>query len=416
MTTAEIISQGDEVITGQVVDSNAAWLAERLTDLGCDVIAHTTVGDTQEAITSALKTAAGRADITICTGGLGPTQDDLTAESVAEAFGRPLLLDEKALADITAFFARFRHPMAKSNEKQAWLPEGCIRIDNRWGTAPGFAVEEQGALLAFMPGVPREMFKMYQKRVEPMIEERFDLHPGTLVSLRTIGIGESNIQERLKDFVVPGVIVGYRSVLPENIIKLRFDHNFPADEMALIVADVQRLIGKYIFSIEGLAGKQGGSLVEVVGRVLSEQGETLAVAESCTGGALSALCTSLPGASNWFTEGVISYANEAKVDLLGVDPALIEEEGAVSEGVARQMAEGIQARAKSSYGIATTGIAGPSGGTKEKPVGTIHFAIATPEGTLHRKINLGRDRGHFQTMAPSIVLDQLRQHLLPGGC
>lgn len=416
---AEILSQGDEVVTGQVADTNAAWLADQLTAMGFLVTRHTSVGDRIEDLVTVFEAASHRADVVVCTGGLGPTEDDLTAEAIAQAFSRPLALDPVALADLVAKYERFRRVMPAVNEKQAWLPHNSTRIDNDWGTAPGFAVEENRAWMGFMPGVPREMRKLFSVRIAPILAERFHLEPGRLVTLRTTGVGESNLQERLAGIELPrGMALSFRTKLPENHVKLRFPASCPVATMSSVVAAVAARIGSPLFSIEGASDLAlndqdcgGGSLIEAVARRLLAHEATLATAESCTGGQVAAHCTSVPGSSVWFLEGAVTYSNAAKVRQLSVDPALIAAHGAVSEPVARAMAQGIRRASGSSFGLSTTGIAGPGGGTPDKPVGTVHIALSTPRDTLHRELHLSGDRARIQVLAAAAALDLLRRHL-----
>lgn len=415
MPDAEILSQGDEVATGQIADTNAAWLAERLTDLGFVVRRHTVVGDRPEDIQRALLEIATRAEVCIGTGGLGPTDDDHTARAVAAAFARPLEFDDEAMRQIESMYARFRRPMPEINRRQAWLPGGADRLDNAWGTAPGFAVHHDRCAFFFLPGVPREMKPMFEERVTPRLVSSFTLRPGRLVTLRTTGIGESEMQARVGALDASGVVVGTRTVLPENHLKLRFDADVADARVEQIVDDVAQRIGSPVFAIEGLPPRHlGGSLVEVIARQLLAQGATLATAESCTGGRIAAECTSIAGSSAWFLEGMVAYANAAKFRALGVSAADLESHGAVSEIVARQMAEGIRRVSGSTYGLATTGIAGPSGGTPEKPVGTVHLALSTPQGTEHRLCHFGGDRPRIQALATGAALDLLRRALPPS--
>ena len=409
MTRAILMSQGDEVVTGQTVDTNAAYLAEALTALGIDVVQHLTVGDRLPDLVATF-TRATEADVVLCTGGLGPTEDDLTAAAVAEAFHAPLHLDEAALAEIEALFARYGRPMAASNRKQAYLPQGAERLPNARGTAPGFALEAHGAWIACMPGVPHEMRAMFQAQVVPALCARFHLTPGRLVTLRTTGVGESTLQDRIGPFQEPDAVLAYRTSLGENQVKLRFAPNTPEARIHQVVHEVRTRIGSPVFAIDGLDGP-GGSLVHTVAEALTHAGQSLATAESCTGGRIAALCTGVPGSSAWFVEGAVVYANEAKVRTLGVTPAALEAHGAVSEPVARAMAEGIRARAGTTYGLATTGIAGPTGGSEAKPVGTVHMALATPEHTVHRVARFGGDRARVQALASHATLDLLRRHL-----
>ncbi len=424
---AEILSQGDEVVTGQVADTNAAWLATRLTDLGFTVVRHTSVGDQLGDLVSLFNEVGHRCDLAVCTGGLGPTEDDLTAEAIATAFDRPLALDPVALTDLKAKYARYGRPMPAVNEKQCWLPQGSVRLDNDWGTAPGFAVQAERAWMAFMPGVPREMRNLFDQRIVPLLHQQFQLSPGRLVTIRTTGVGESNLQERINSGPAgrwidahPHALISFRTKLPENHLKLRLPPELSDAEATELVAELIGLIGTPVFAVEGLSSPapterfagldlEGGELVQVIGRQLVARGHTLSCAESCTGGRVASMCTAHGGSSAWFTEGAITYSNAAKVRMLGVDPGTLEQHGAVSEPVARQMAEGIRERAGTTWGVSTTGIAGPGGGSAEKPVGTVHIAVAGPEATVHRKLRLGRDRARIQTLAASSVLDLLRR-------
>ena len=420
MPTAEILSQGDEVVTGQIADTNAAWLSEQLTGLGFDVTRHTTVGDRLADLVGMFDEVASRCDLAVGTGGLGPTEDDLTAQAMADCAGAPLVLDPEALQQIQDRYAKAGRTMPEVNRKQAWLPEGALRLDNQWGTAPGFALKHRRAWMVFLPGVPREMRGMFPSVVLPLLNREFHVSPGRLVTLRTTGIGESNLQERVSGVSPGAAVMGFRTSMPENHVKLRFPSEAPADAVAATVTAMAQAIGSSLFAIDGVSDVpvaldgpdlQGGGLSEVVGRALTDRGATLAIAESCTGGGVASRCASVPGASGWLIEAVVSYANASKVRRLGVDPALIAAHGAVSEPVARQMAEGIRSRAETTFGLATTGIAGPGGGSAEKPVGTVHMALATPTGTHHRMLRFLGNRSRVQSLASAAVLDLLRRHL-----
>lgn len=410
MPTAEILSQGDEVVTGQIADTNAAWLSERLTDLGFVVVRHTAVGDRRGDIVAALREVGARADVCVGTGGLGPTDDDLTAAAVAEVLGCELVFDEEAMRQIEAMYARYQRVVPELNRKQAWLPAAAAPLYNAWGTAPGFAATIGRAWCSFLPGVPGEMRAMFDALVAPELRRRFDLRPGRLVTIRTTGIGESDLQERVGRIERPGVVFGTRTALPENHAKLRFDASVSDDEARALIDELVARIGTPVFAVEGL-GDAGGSLVEVVARLLAARGETLAVAESCTGGLVGAQCTSVPGSSGWFLEGVVAYANAAKVRLLGVDPAALEQHGAVSAEVCRQMAIGARDRSGATYALAITGVAGPGGGTPDKPVGTVHVGLATPNEFHHRRLKLGGDRQRIRMLAAGGALDLLRRKL-----
>lgn len=408
---AAVLSQGDEVVTGQIADTNAAFLATRLTELGFQVERHLTVGDDRDAIRAAFVELAARVDVVVCTGGLGPTDDDLTAQAAADALGTNLGFDAEAMRQIEEMYARYSRTMPEVNRKQAWLPAGSARIDNRWGTAPGFAFSLDRAWVACMPGVPREMERMFEVGVVPTLIERFSLRPGRLVTLRTTGVGESVLQERIGSFSHPQAVLGYRTILPENHVKIRFSADVGEDELRQVVAGVRARLGDVVFGVEGLSGEAGGPLAEVVGRRLAARDERVAVAESCTGGVVASMITAIPGSSAWFTGGVVAYANEVKSAMLGVSPALLAEHGAVSEPVARAMAEGVRARLGATWGLSTTGVAGPGGGTDHKPVGLVHIAVAGPEGTIHREIRLGGQRTRIQQLAAAAVIDALRRRI-----
>lgn len=409
MPLAAILSQGDEVVTGQVVDTNAAWLAERLTELGFDVVEHVAVRDVASEIEHALSRLAERVQVVVCTGGLGPTADDLTAQAVASAFSRPLVVDEHALQHIRDRYARYARTMPVVNEKQAWLPTGCDRLDNDWGTAPGFLITQADCSLFFIPGVPSEMRALWTHRVLPRLTERFPIAPGLLITLFTTGIGESNLQERIGSFNEPDVALSFRTKLPENHIKLRFRPGTASVRVEAVVSRMVGCIGSPIFAIQR-PGEPLRDLAATVAHTLTAQGHTLAVAESCTGGLIASQLTALAGASAWFLEGAVTYANVAKIRTLGVSPESLDEHGAVSEVVARQMATGMQARCDSTWALSSTGIAGPTGGTDDKPVGTVHIGLAAPNGQVHhRLLHLGGDRRRIQLLTAGAALDLLRR-------
>jgi nicotinamide-nucleotide amidase len=321
------------------------------------------------------------------------------------------------MAQIEAMYARYSRKMPEINRKQAELPRGAVRLDNRWGTAPGFAIAGGRAWFVFMPGVPREMRPMFEENVVPGLPGRFGLVPGRLVTLRTAGVGESDLQERIGAFDEPGFTLGYRTMLPENQVKLRLEATVDRAREQAVVGRVAQALGSAVFTIEGLAEPLagfdcgGGDLAAVIGRHLVASGATLAVAESCTGGRVAAMCTAIPGSSRWFAEGLVTYSNAAKQRLLGVSPDTLAAHGAVSEPVAREMAAGCRERAGTTYGLSITGVAGPDGGSPEKPVGTVHLALASPDGVAHRMVRLGGDRARIQLLATGGALDWVRRSL-----
>ena len=405
--SAEILSQGDEVVTGQTVDTNAAWISERLTELGFSVLRHSTVGDRLEDIRDLVRDAAARSSLCICTGGLGPTEDDLTAQAVAEAFDRPLQLDTIALEHIAGFFKRVNRPMSDVNRKQAYLPRGAIRLDNHWGTAPGFAIEQGHSWLAFLPGVPREMKQMIPHRVEPLLYKRFQLEPSRLITFRTVGVGESTLQEQIGSFNHPGVTLSFRTMHPENQVKLRFPGDFPDNELQAVVRDVATRIGNSIFVTEGL-DEPGGSLVEVVARQLQNRQERIAVLEISTGGHLTATCSALNGQSDWLAQSIVLGPHDPLHEF-GVPEHLLSEHGPVSAPVACALAQSIRRRSGATYGLATTGIGEIKKGAGGRSAGIVFVALATPHKTHQRQLLTFGDPFRIQRMGTAESLDLLRR-------
>lgn len=394
MVEAEILSQGDEVITGQTVDSNAAWLAEQLTELGIRVRRHNSVGDDADSIAALVAEAAARCSLVLCTGGLGPTADDLTAEAVAAAVGVPLQFDETAMAQIERLYRRFGKTMAASNRKQAMLPQGCQRLDNRWGTAPGFALELSGAWLAFMPGVPREMRKMFNARVLPELERRFELVPGHLVTLRTVGVGESRLQQMLAGWQHEAVELGYRVRAPEVQVKLRFPPGFDPQRRDAIADTVAEPIGIGVYCREGYARDNGpqGELAEVVLQMLNSAGSSVAVAEQGGGGVLVAM---LHGAGDSSALGCAQVCAS---------------EGPVSLQQAINLATAARAVSGCAVGLGLCLQSDPDG---EQP-GSAWVALDSAEGVQERGFSVAGGRALMQTLAAGAALDFLRRYLLKG--
>jgi nicotinamide-nucleotide amidase len=410
---AEILTIGDELLRGEIVDTNSAFLAERLLRLDVEARFHTTVLDDRADIADAFRRAVSRADVVLVSGGLGPTRDDLTIEVLAEAFGRKLVLHEPSLAALRAFFARFGREMAAINEKQAWFPEGAEVLENPIGTAPGCMLEVSpgGPLVFCMPGVPRELYRMTDEQVLPRIAalRRVTAYArGAL--LRTFGIGESNLDERLRGLALPpGVELGFRTQFPDNHVRPVARAATPEEADAKLqaaLAAIRERLGSLVY------GEGEDTLEVVLGRLLAERGRTLATAESCTGGMIAELLTAVPGSSAYLRGGVVAYANEAKTALLGVPEALLAEHGAVSDAVARAMAEGARARFATDYAVAVTGIAGPTGGTQEKPVGLVHVALADAAGSESRELLFAFDRERNRRLAAQVAMDWVRRRLL----
>ena len=292
--TLEIFSQGEEIVTGQTVDTNAAWLSQQAVACGFTVTRHTAVGDKLDDLIALLKDISQRADCCICTGGLGPTSDDLTAAAVAYAFDRPLIFDDIAYAQISRFFAHRNRAMPESNRKQAMLPQGSERIDNDWGTAPGFSLKHGRCWFAFLPGVPMEMKHLFQERILPTLPARFSLRPGLLVTIKTLGLGESAIQELINPIEIPvSVQLGFRAGADDVQTKLLFPSDYPKTAMTALVADFAEQLGDYVFAIDGL-GEATGDLVFEIDKLMTGRKRTLAVMETASHGLLAAKCLGSP--------------------------------------------------------------------------------------------------------------------------
>jgi nicotinamide-nucleotide amidase len=409
---AWVLTIGDELLRGEIVDSNKSFLSERLLRLDLEAERHVTVADDPEAIAEVFRAAVERTRVVLVSGGLGPTRDDITTEVAARTFGRKLVRDPVVLEGIRAFFRAVGREMAENNAKQADFPEGAEVLPNPHGTAPGFMLDVEGSLLFFMPGVPRELYAMMDEQVLPRIER--SLGRGRVVRaalLRTFGLGESSLDRELTGVARddPDVTLGFRTQFPDNLVRVVARGGSAAEaerRLDAAVEEIRALLGPLV------VGNGDLHMHEIVGQLLIERGRTLAIAESCTGGLIAHRLTDVPGSSSYLLEGLVTYSNEAKVRDLGVSPADLETSGAVSEAVARQMAEGARERAGADIGIATTGIAGPSGGTEEKPVGTVFIAYADADGTIAHRYQLMRDRQRNKELAAHMALDWLRRRLL----
>lgn len=402
---AVIFSQGDELTTGQIVDTNSSWIAGHLWTLGVPVRRVLTVPDRLSDLTDAFAEAVGLAPVVICSGGLGPTGDDLTAEAVAAALGRPLSLRADALAQIEARFAAWGREMRPTNRKQALLPEGARVLENALGTAPGFAVDHAGGTLYCLPGVPHEMKAMVLEHVLPDVGARFAVAPAVT---RQIGVvmPESHLEDALRGLDLGGAEVGFRADTQGNLVKLRFPPGTPAAVADAALAAARAALGNAAYS----DGEPDPAVV--VSALLRARGETLAIAESCTGGQLSARIAALPGAGDLFLEGAVLYANTAKLRLPPLSADLLHQHGAVSEAAVRALASGIRARAGASWGLAASGIAGPSGGSPQKPVGTVHIALAHPDGSVsHVHHHIPGDRAQITARTTTAALLMLYQAL-----
>ena len=409
---AEVLTIGDELLRGEIIDSNKALLSQRLLDLDIETRFQTSVRDDPPDMRDAFRRAASRCDCVLVSGGLGPTRDDLTAQVLAKSFGLELELDEDALEGIRAFFRQVGREMTENNESQAYFPSGAEVLPNPIGTAPGFALEAQGALFFAMPGVPRELQRMLDEQVIPRLAAR-NQRDGPVVRarlLRTFGVGESTLDSQLSDIATDADLeLGFRTSFPDNTLRpLCRAASAEAAEarLATLCAEIRQRLGAIVYG-EGEAGME-----QVVGELLAERGASLAVAESCTGGGIAERISEVPGASRYFLGGVVAYADSAKRELLDVPEALLARHGAVSEPVVRAMAEGVRARFGASLGIATTGISGPGGGSDDKPVGLVHIALADAAGTHAEHFVFPLDRARHRRLTTQTALDWVRRRLL----
>lgn len=411
MPQVEIITIGDEILIGQIVDTNSAWMAVQLNHAGFHVAQITSVHDEEQHIIDALDAALERADVVLMTGGLGPTKDDITKQTLCRYFETKLVFDESVLKNIESFLARRSLPMNELNRSQANVPQFCTVIQNLVGTAPVTWFDKDGKVIVSMPGVPGEMKNVMSLEVIPRLQKQFNtpaiVHKTVIVS----GYPESELALKIAD---------WENALPENIhlaylptygiVKLRLS-GASEDDLALEfainqqIASLTEILGNAIVAYEDV------SLEVQVGNLLKDKNMTLATAESCTGGNIAHLITSVPGSSAYFNGSVVSYANDVKSNVLGVNAADIKEYGAVSETVVRQMAEGVRRLLKTDIAVATSGIAGPDGGTPEKPVGTLWMAVSTSTETVSRLFHFGTQRIPNIERATQAALLMLREQL-----
>lgn len=408
---AEILAIGDELLYGQTLDTNSHWLSGELDKAGIKTIRRTTVGDVEEYILAAFAEAEQRADIILITGGLGPTSDDLTKPCLAKHFHCEIKIDEEALADVTAFFESRGRELTETNRQQAALPVCCEKITNAIGTAPGMWFQKAGKVFVSMPGVPHEMKRMVHEAVIPKLRKVFDLPVILHRIIRTAGIGESFLADRISEWeksLPPNMKLAFLPGLGE--VKLRltaFGHSTEqlARDTDAHLADLKLLVGDFIYAYEDL------ELEQVIGQLLRERKLTLAIAESCTGGYLSHLVTTVPGSSDYFKGSMIPYAYDIKMRQLGVKPETLERYGAVSEPTIIEMANIVRAKFNTDIGVATSGIAGPGGATPEKPVGTVWIAYSDKYQTVTKKLQLSKDRIINIKLASTAVLNLIRLNM-----
>lgn len=408
----EIITIGDELLIGQVVDTNSAWMAQRLNEIGIKVKQISSVSDDESHILKALYEASLRADIILITGGLGPTKDDITKKTLCKYFKTGLKFDEESFKIIESIFISRGRQVTPINRLQAEVPENCTVLHNYQGTAPGMWFEQNEKIYISMPGVPSEMKGLMEKIVIPKIKERFPLVPIIHKTILTQGIGESYLSDLIsswEDNLPSHIKLAY---LPAaGMVRLRITAK-GVDEEALLkevnaeALKLKALIGEYIY------GYENDRLEGLIGRLLRDQKKTISTAESCTGGFIAHKITSIPGSSEYYIGSIVAYANEIKVNELDVDFHIFEKYGAVSEEVVKSMASNVRKKFKTDYSIACSGIAGPDGGTIDKPVGTVWIAVSNAEKTITRKLQLGTNRERVILETAQHTLNVLRKMLI----
>ena len=409
-----IVSIGDEILIGQINNTNAVWMAEKLNASGFSTVEITTISDDAGAILSTLERVGKITDLVVVTGGLGPTKDDLTKQTICRFFGSRLVLNEEILEHVRRFFAQRNKELTELNRRQAEVPDNCTPIHNELGTAPGMYFEKEGVHYVFMPGVPFEMKYIMESWVIPEMSRR--LEPETIVqkTVLTHGLGESFLAERIAEWenaLPPHIKLAYLPSPGRVRLRLRAidsDRDKLQKEIDEEIEKLKTIIPELIY------GYDDDRMEEIIGVMLREKGETLATAESCTGGYIAHKITEIPGSSDYFLGSVVAYSNEIKRDVLGVSEKDLDDYGAVSEPVIRQMAEGVRRKFGADYALATSGIAGPGGGTPEKPVGTIWIALATPHKTIAKRYQFGEHRIRNINFSFQTAVNMLRMELLGG--
>lgn len=410
--TAEILTIGDEILYGQIVDTNSQWMSLELDQLGIKVIRKTTVGDTEEAILGAFSEAESRADLILITGGLGPTNDDLTMPMLAKYFDVEIVMNKAVLQHVKAFFESRGRTFTELNKGQALVPANAEILHNDLGTAPGTWYERNGKIFVSMPGVPHEMKHLMKQLVLPKLSAFFQTPAIYHRLIKTVGIGESFLADKIKS---------WEDALPENIslaylpsighVKLRLtavgdDKEKLKEEVAQQIEGFLPLGGQYVYGYDDI------TLPEAIGNMLKKRGLTLALAESCSGGYVQHQITTIAGSSAYFNGGVVPYHNDHKINILGVNPATLQAHGAVSEQCVEEMAENVRRVFKSDIGAASSGIAGPGGGTDEKPVGTVWIAYANGEKTISKKLQLTKNRKLNIELTNIALLNLVRKSLI----
>jgi nicotinamide-nucleotide amidase len=411
---ASIITIGDELLIGQTIDTNSAWMGQELNKTGIWIRRRVAVGDVWDEIWNALDEESKQAEIILITGGLGPTADDITKPLLCEYFGGKLVIDEGALQNVTAIFEKLQRPLIERNKKQAEVPDVCTVIPNKRGTAPGMWFEKNGKIYISMPGVPHEMKGMMTDYVLPRLPQIFKLPKVEHRTMLTAGIGEAFLAERIKSF---------EEALPSHI-KLAYLPNYGMVRLRLTAtgyeATIEEEVDNYFKELQQqledvMVINEDATIEEGIGKLLKEKGKTLSLAESCTGGYISHLITSIAGSSAYYMGGVVSYDNTIKEEILGVNADTLDNYGAVSEETVWQMANGVKSVMLTDYSIAVSGIMGPGGGSETKPVGTVWVAVSGKEKTITKKFNFRFDRRRNIEMTATNALNMLRLLILENN-
>ncbi|MDD4074991.1 MAG: competence/damage-inducible protein A [Eubacteriales bacterium] len=407
---AELVSVGTEILMGQILNTNAQYISQKLAELGVDIYVQTTIGDNHDRLAQCIREGLERADIVILTGGLGPTADDLTKETAADVMGMKLEFDEASLHTLKVRFAAMHKDMTPNNLKQAMFPKDCIIMANPNGTAPGCIMERDGKAVALLPGPPKEMVPMFENHLMPYLQKRSG-HILYSRVMRIFGKGESQVEYAIRDLMArqSNPTIAPYAKTGEVTLRVTAQCKDAAEGEALVepvLAQIQEIVGDVVYATHD------EELCEVCVKLLKQAQRTVAVAESCTGGMLSSMLVSVPGCSDCFIEGAVTYSNQAKTARLGVAEKTLAGFGAVSEETAREMAEGLRKTSGADYALSTTGIAGPDGGTADKPVGLVYVGLATPEGTKVAKLSLSGARERIRHIACLNALDMLRRALI----
>lgn len=413
MLHAEIITIGDELLIGQTVDTNSAWMASELNALGINLYQITSISDEKEHILRSLKECAQRSSVILITGGLGPTKDDITKSTLCEYFDTELQMNHEILDGIVDYFKSKGKAILEMNRMQAMLPKACTALINTRGTASGMWFERNGVVYVSMPGVPYEMKGLMREEVLPRLKEKFKTPAIFHKTIMTQGIGESFLAKKVEvwENSLPSRNLKLAYLPSPGIVKVRIsaygdDEEALKDEVLKATDEFRSMVPEYVY------GEDGESLEVIVGRLLADHKKTLSIAESCTGGKISEMITAIAGSSAFFMGSAVTYSNASKVELLGVKSESLNKWGAVSEAVVEEMAVGAQKFFKTDYAIATSGVAGPGGGTEEKPVGLVWIALATPNGVLSERCLFGKNRGRNIKQAANRSLDMLRKEII----